>query len=156
MGCAPIHDRKKAKKMKNRFLIFVILIILICFSLSSCSFLGQEIHFYSSEWEYDLPNGYALWYINRYRISCVERTEDPGQAHPVVPGLILEFCYDKRYVYIKRAREFSFIDTPYEEIDRTDPDYFIVDTEKSMKSTIMKTWSPVRIGNTSFFLFLRK
>ena len=102
-------------------LIMLISIVFLIVILTSCGGL--------QDWEYDkLPNNYEIWRINSQDIVLMKNDDS---AERVISRYILEFCYNDSYIGIKKIMVDESI--PYnemliEEMDATNPSYFLVDT----------------------------
>lgn len=100
--------------MKKSALLFIILALLFVFS--AC--IGPGL----SDWHYDLPNGYQIVHISARNIICKDNNPVGGNAF-VVEAYVSEFCYNDRYIGLKR------VDVPEDiqaEIDRSNPVYYLV------------------------------
>ena len=108
------------KQTGSRWIRFVLLIIL-AFILTGCG-LG--------DWNYDLPNGYAIWRINSQDIALV-KLENEYSGTCVIDRYILEFCYNDTYIGIKRLmvdESIPYQDVNIETMDHSNPSYYLVNT----------------------------
>ena len=115
--------------------------VLLCIVLSLCSCIGPGL----GDWQYDLPNGYSIWHINSCDICLVryyqltdendnpvfdengEKVYDNTGGSIAVEGHIIGFQYNERYVGVKRVNVPEDV-LDYMEIDRSNPEYCLVDT----------------------------
>ena len=99
------------------FLVVVIFVFLCC----SCDVgIGPGMN----DWHYILPNEYEIIHISPSDIVCV--TRKPGYSNAfVVERQVTEFCFNERYIGLKRARPLE--DSP-REFDVANPEYYLVDT----------------------------
>lgn len=108
------------KQTGSRWIRFVLLII-IAFILTGCG-LG--------DWNYNLPNGYAIWRINSQDIALV-KLENEYSGTCVIDRYILEFCYNDTYIGIKRLMvddSIPYQDVDIETMDHSNPSYYLVNT----------------------------
>ncbi len=106
--------------------------IMICIILSFCFFAASCFYCLvpspNNDWRYKLPNNYEIWRVNSREIVLGELESEYSLA-TVVDEYISEFCYNERYVCVKR------VDVPEdlnEEIDTSNPEYYIVDTAEDI------------------------
>lgn len=108
--------------MKHRTIKLLIFggIVFCIMMLSSCGV---------SDWIYDLPNGYSIWRINVNDIALIKETDESSKN--ALDRYILEFCYNDAFVGIKRLsidENVSYQDVNIENLDKSNPDYYLVDT----------------------------
>lgn len=103
-------------------LIALIGILILIVILTSCGAGWQD-------WEYDhLPNDYEIWRINSEDIVLMK---NKGSTERVINRYILEFCYNDSYIGIKKImvdENIPYHEVYIEELDATNPSYFLVDT----------------------------
>ncbi len=98
-------------------LLICVLAIFLLPSLFGCNGFGGD-------WEYPLPNGYAIWRVNTRCIHCNKQNPSGGRT-PVLDLYVAAFCHDDRYVGLQ------CVDVPEDvqtEIDTANPDYYLLDT----------------------------
>ena len=102
--------------MKKRT-ITILLCLLLCFPLGAC-FPGLQ------DWRYPLPNSYAIWRVNSQCI--VFGKESDHSLSNDVDSYVFAFCYNERYVGLKRLEEKLLPDVP---VSAETIDYYLVDTQ---------------------------
>jgi len=96
--------------MKKNILLITVTFLLV---LTACS--G------TSDWTFELPNGYELWRINSNEVIIKYA---PSEAdNEGIPSFVKEFAYDDRYVFSRNVEDISSNDI-LEEI------YYILDTQE--------------------------
>ena len=84
------------RERPRRRLAAALLLCLFAAALAGC---GPGL----SDWSYDLPNGYAIWRSNSMTINLGKKTSDYSMENRI-DSYISAFCYDERYVCVKRLR----------------------------------------------------
>ena len=104
--------------MKKWFVCFV---MLLCgMVLAACVGPGRN------DWQYNLPNAYCIQYINSRDILLKDTDARSSSSSIVIDRYVTAFCYNDRFVGLQ------CVDVPQdaaEEIDRTHPDFYLVDTQ---------------------------
>lgn len=98
--------------------------ILLLSILAACSFADSAEEVGNSDWSYDLPNDYAIWHVNSRNIVCGKK-RTPHSISDVGGTYVTQFCYNSQYVCLQCADVPSDLS---EEIDTSNPDYYIIDT----------------------------
>ena len=113
-------------KSRNGTYINLVLIILSAFLLLSSCGLG--------DWNYKLSNGYEIWRVNSQKIILV-KTDDDITGETVIDSYITSFCYNERYVGIKRipidddVENFNFEKI---DIEKATQYYYLFDTSNEI------------------------
>ena len=105
------------------FFVVAIFVFLCC----ACDFgFGPGVN----DWHYALPNDYEIVHISPSDIVCV--TKKTGYSNVfVVERQVIEFCFNERYVGLKRALPLVDASNPEQysrEFDVSNPEYYLVDT----------------------------
>ena len=110
---------------QNIIKFFLSITTLLCILLfSSCGLL---------DWSYKLSNGYEIWRINSNDI-VLEKVSDESYEI-ALSRYILEFCYNESFVGLKRLSiddDIPYASVHIEEMDQSNPDYYLVDTENDL------------------------
>ncbi len=102
--------------MKQWAAVLAAVLLLLCSGCAAIAGMG--------DWEYELPNQFAIWRINSRNIVLNDMSEK--QKGTPIDGYIISFCAGERFVGIKRA--VSVPKDLEEEIDRTRYHFYLVDT----------------------------
>ena len=89
--------------------------------LSGCGGMG--------DWAYDeLPLDYSIWCLNAYDIRLVRSDGNHGET--VVDQFIIAFCYNSRYIGLKRIvmEESYTLPESMETLDISQPEFYLIDT----------------------------
>lgn len=113
-----LHTRKLLA-----LIVALVILAISCFGLSSCA----EV-----TWEYILPRGYYINYIDDYDITL-----NDIEGFIITSGCITSFCYDSRYVcarIVDIGNKYANGKTVEEDraelqAKKQDAPYFILDTE---------------------------
>ena len=139
----------------KKLLLTITAILIFLFSATGCIGPG------TGDWEYELPNGYAVWHINMECIQIVVVNYDAngkktGGASNALPtsgseSTVVQFCHDDRYVgaqVILREHFSSYYANSYPNRDIPENDengnpmprnrsavpvsYYIIDTQENI------------------------
>ncbi len=85
-----------------------------------------------SDWSLKLPNNYEMWHINPQNIMIgykdsqyTIKTVDNKGRNIGIPGDVIEFCYNDRYV---GAKQVNIPTNPKKGVDTSNPRYYLLDT----------------------------
>lgn len=104
--------------------LILIIIFLWGQSLTACNWFSINNEVHNNDWSYKLPNKYEINHINSREIICGKR-ETEHSSSIIIDRYVTEFCFSNQFVSLK------CVDVPQdlsEEINRSDPDYYIIDT----------------------------
>lgn len=114
-----------------KFFLIVMLILTFLMTFTGC---GKVIAYFvkgmpsGQDWQYDkLPNNYKITHININQI-CLS----PSINTVLDDFYIMEFCNNDRYIGLKgiMAPQGNKDSKPVSELDKSNPLYYLVDTEK--------------------------
>ena len=105
------------------------LVIVIFEHLLSASCIGPGLN----NWSYELPNGYAIWYMNSNSIKIgLLYADSTGltlyNEHKEligIPSKVVEFCFNSQYIF---AKTIFPTDTKFSESENNIYHYYILDS----------------------------
>ena len=96
----------------------VLVFLMLSFLLNGCVGAGL------GDWSYPLPNGHAVWRVNS---QCIVFGRESGHSlSNDVDSYIFAFCFNTRYVGLKRLEAKPLPDVP---VSADNIEYYLADTQ---------------------------